>query len=160
MIFQLPNVHFPEAPAIAAMNPYDELRGYLHSRSLRWSSGAMKGRSEALWEAQNGLDIGTEQADVGPGGVRTIQEQFPPQSLNTLAFAGFRGIYIDRHGFWDRGATITSQLQALLGEQPLLSRDHRLEFFNLTSFATALRAKYTAEQWETEERRALARPSR
>ena len=159
MIFQLPNVHFPEVPSVAAMNAYDELRGYLHSRSLRWSSGAMKGRPEALWEQRNGLDIGNEPAVVGPEGVRTIHEQFPAEALNTLVFAGFNGIYVDRYGFADRGSMITSQLQALLREPPLLSKDHRLEFFDLTPFATALRAKYTSEQWETETRKALALPS-
>jgi len=158
MIFQLPNVHFPEVPSVVAMNAYDELRGYLHSRSLRWSSGAMKGRPEALWEQRNGLDIGNEPAVVGPEGVRTINEQFPPEALKTLVFAGFDGIYIDRYGFADRGIMITSQLQGLLGEPPLLSKDRRLEFFNLTSFATTLRAKYTPEQWETERRKALTLP--
>jgi hypothetical protein len=119
----------------------------------------MKGRPEALWEQRNGLDIGNEPVIVGPEGVRTIHEQFPAEALNTLVFAGFNGIYIDRYGFADRGSMITSQLQALLGEPPLLSKDRRLEFFNLTSFAAALRAKYTAEQWETERRRTLTLPS-
>jgi hypothetical protein len=119
----------------------------------------MKGRPEAHWEQRNGLDIGNEPAVVGPEGVRTIHEQFPAEALNTLVFAGFNGIYIDRYGFADRGSMITSQLQALLREPPLLSKDHRLEFFDLTPFATALRAKYTSEQWEAETRKALALPS-
>ena len=156
MIFQLPNVHFPEGRLIPGMHQYDELRGYLHSRSLRWSSGAMRGRPDALWEAHHGLDIGELPPDLRRDDVRTKQQQFPPEALNTLVFAGFSGIYIDRNGFWDKAAMITSQFQTLLGEQPLLSKDRRLEFFNLTSFAASLRAKYTAEQWEAEQRTALA----
>ncbi|HXN86136.1 MAG TPA: hypothetical protein VN867_08695 [Candidatus Binataceae bacterium] len=159
MIFQLPNVLFPESTPLGDMSEYDELRGYLHSHSLKWSSGAMTGRLCALWAAHHGLDIGEQQAETGPDGVRTLHIQaFPLETLNTLVFAGFSGIYVDRHGFWDRGATITSQLKTLLGEQPLLSKDHRLEFFNLTSFAAGLRAKYTPEQWEAERRTALALP--
>jgi phosphoglycerol transferase len=159
MIFQLPNVRFLNTRPIEAMHEYDELKGYLHSRSLRWSSGAMRGRPEALWAERNGLDIGAEQADPGAEGNRTINVQFPPQALNTLAFAGFSGIYVDRYGFWDRGGSITSQLQSLLGEAPIVSKDRRLAFFNLSAFAQALRAKYTPEQWEAERRKVLALPS-
>jgi hypothetical protein len=159
MIFQLPNVRFLNTRPIEAMHEYDELKGYLHSRSLRWSSGAMRGRPEALWAERNGLDIGAEQADPGAEGNRTINVQLPPQALNTLAFAGFSGIYVDRYGFWDRGGSITSQLQSLLGETPIVSKDRRLAFFNLSAFAQALRAKYTPEQWEAERRKVLALPS-
>jgi hypothetical protein len=159
MIFQLPNVHFPETRPIEGMHEYDELKGYLHSRSLRWSGGAMRGRPEALWAERNGLDIGAEQADVGAEGNRRIDVQLPPQALNALAFAGFSGIYVDRYGFWDRGGSITSQLQSLLGEAPIVSKDRRLAFFNLSAFAQALRAKYTPEQWEAERRKVLALPS-
>jgi phosphoglycerol transferase len=160
MIFQLPNVHFPEGKLIPGLHQYDELKGYLHSHSLRWSSGAMRGRPAALWEAHHGLDIGEQEAETGPDGVRTLHIQIlPPEALNTLVVAGFKGIYIDRNGFLDRGAAITSQLRTLLAEQPLRSKNHRLEFFNLTSFTAALRAKYTAEQWEAERRTALALPS-
>ena len=119
----------------------------------------MTGRPDALWEARNGLDIGEQEAETGPDGVRTLHIQIlPPEALNTLVVAGFKGIYIDRNGFLDRGAAITSQLRTLLAEQPLRSKNHRLEFFNLTSFATALNAKYTAEQWEAARRAALALP--
>jgi len=160
MIFQLPNVRFPATtPPIAAMQAYDELRGYLRSRSLRWSSGAMRGRPEALWAERNGLDIGADQADAGSKGERRINLQLPPQALNTLAFAGFSGIYIDRQGFWDLGVSIISQLQSLLGETPIVSQNRRLAFFNLSAFAQALRAKYTPEQWEAERRRVLELPS-
>jgi phosphoglycerol transferase len=158
MIFQLPNESFPEAPPIATMQEYDELRGYLHSRSLRWSSGAMKGRPEALWVDYNGLDIVVEQtAAASSGEERKLWLLFQP-ALDTLAFAGFSGIYIDRHGFHDNGTSITSHLQTAVGRPPLTSEDQRFEFFNLVDFQQALRAKYTPEQWEAKRRKALALP--
>jgi phosphoglycerol transferase len=159
MIFELPNAKFPEAKPIGAMGPYDDLRGYLHSRSLRWSGGAMRGRPEALWPERNGLDVGTVKAAADPQGQNKIALQLSPQALDALALAGFGGIYIDRKGFWDLGASITSQLQATLGEVPLESENHRWVFFNLTSFAEALHTKYSPEQWYTERNKILEVPS-
>ena len=119
----------------------------------------MRGRPEALWAERNGLDLGAEEADVGAKGDRKIDLQLPPQALNALAFAGFSGIYVDRYGFADRGGSITSQLQSLLGKAPIVNKNRRLAFFNLSAFAQALRAKYTAEQWEAKRRKALELPS-
>lgn len=159
MIFQLPNVPFPETQPIAQMQPYDELKAYLHSRSLRWSAGAMKGRPEALWATRSGLDLGGEQDDPGPRRNRRIVLQLPPQALNTLVLAGFSGIFIDRLGFWDRGIFLISQLQSLLSEAPIESEDGRYAFFNLSAFARAQRTKYSPEQWKAERRRTLEVPS-
>ncbi len=152
MIFQLPNEGFPELGPIAAMGPYDELKGYLHSHSLRWSSGAMRGRPEALWPQRNGLDVGTDaQAMAKHRVVLTLA----PQAVEALAIAGFSGIYIDRQGFWDLGASIVTQLQSLFDETPFESENRRFVFFKLSAFAASLRAKYTPAQWEAEHRRVL-----
>ena len=58
-VFQLPYVPFPEGipqtpvggPLATYATKYEPLRGYLHSSTLRWSYGAMKGRSDD-WAAQ------------------------------------------------------------------------------------------------------------
>jgi len=155
MIFELPNVPFPETHPIAQMEAYDELRGYLHARSLRWSAGAMKGRPEALWPQRNGLDPGYEEGQASLLINRRIALRLPPQALSTLTFAGFSGIYIDRQGFWDLGASIISQLQSLLGEAPIESEDGRFAFFNLSTFAKKLHQKYSPEQWEAQRRKTL-----
>ena len=42
MVFQLPYLRFPENGPIFDMLDYSHARGYLHSRSLRWSYGALK----------------------------------------------------------------------------------------------------------------------
>jgi hypothetical protein len=154
MIFQLPNEGFPELAPIVSMGPYDELRGYLHSRSLRWSSGAMRGRRAALWPERNGLDFAEGTFTANRSRPR-IDLRLGPQAVDALAFAGFSGIYIDRRGFWDLGDTITSQLQALLGKARIERDDRRILFFDLSSYAQKLRAKYTPEQWEAERRKVL-----
>ena len=52
MIFQLPYIPFPEYPSVNQMKDYDLFRGYLHSKNLRWSYGAMKGREGDSWQKQ------------------------------------------------------------------------------------------------------------
>jgi hypothetical protein len=59
-----------------------------------------------------------------------------------------------------RGVSITLQLQSLLGEAPIVSKNRRHAFFSLSAFAQALYAKYTPEQWEAERRKVLALPMR
>ncbi len=88
MIFELPNVNFPEAKPVGAMRGYDELRGYLHSRTLRWSAGAIRGRPEALWTERNGLNLGTEQIGAPAIGNPAVVVQLPLQAV----CARFRGI--------------------------------------------------------------------
>lgn len=112
MIFQLPYDPFPESPPIHAMTDYDELRGYLHSGSLRWSYGAIRGRADDEWLAA----VSREPVD---------------QMLLTIAAAGFGGIYIDRYGYSDSAAALESQLRTLLGNGPIVSDGGRLSFFLL-----------------------------
>ena len=86
-VFQLPYVPFPEGypqtpvggPLATYATKYELLRGYLHSSTLRWSYGAMKGRS-ADWAAQ-------------------LAGQ--PLSLVTAAAAagGFDGVWVDPAAF-------------------------------------------------------------
>src|SRR5690606_25825939 len=48
-IYQLPYIGFPEVAPIQQLGSYDPLVGFLHSRTLRWSSGGMKGRPGDLF---------------------------------------------------------------------------------------------------------------
>src|SRR5205085_2127797 len=43
MIYQLPYMPFPEVGPVNGITNYDLFRPYLHTRTLRWSYGAMKG---------------------------------------------------------------------------------------------------------------------
>lgn len=128
MIFQLPVVAFPTNPPIRRMVDYDLLKGYLHSSSLRWSYGSVKGREEALW----GECLALQPVDW------LVWE---------VIFAGFSGIYVDRYGYSDSASSLESRLSHLLGEVPLVSDNGRLAFFSLTSLAASMRAKSTATEW-------------
>jgi phosphoglycerol transferase len=93
MVFQLPVMLFPEAWPIHEMGDYEHLRPYLHSKSLRFSYGSNKGRSDTAWQ--------------------TEAEQKPPAELaRLLEMAGFAAIYINRKGYADNGAALIGGLQA------------------------------------------------
>lgn len=115
MIFQLPYVPFPESPPVHRMTDYDHLRPYLHSKTLRWSYGAMRGREGDAWQ-------------------KRISSQPLDQMVKTLAESGFAGIYLDRFGFIDQGAALESQLTSLLGSRPIVSDNQRLLFFSLAEY--------------------------
>jgi hypothetical protein len=113
MIFELPYAAFPgQAPSNTQMSGYDELKGYLHSSSLRWSGGAMIGRDDDLW-------------------IRNVSAKPTRQLVASVLAAGFSGIYIDRYGYADHGANIEARLAELLGKEPLVSGDGRHSFFLL-----------------------------
>lgn len=137
MIFQLPYVAFPEAPPVNRMYDYDHLRAYLHSKNLRWSYGTMKGRDVDRWQRR--------------------VSSLPPSTLaETLTFAGFKGIYLNRDGYSDRAATLEAELISALGAKPLISNDQRLEFFDLTDLGRRLHSAYPDASWELMHERALA----
>lgn len=83
MIFQLPYVPFPENPPLHRMEDYEHLGGgYLYSKELRWSYGAMKGRAGDAWQ-------------------KFAVSQPVGEFLEMICRVGFEGLYIDRYGYED-----------------------------------------------------------
>jgi phosphoglycerol transferase len=118
MIFQLPYCPFPENPPINNMADYDELKGYLHSDSLRWSYAAMRTRPTDRWLA-------------------TVSAYPVDRMLSAIADAGFAGLYIDRNGYKDHGRELEEQVKLLLGQEPIVGEDERLSFFLISQRAVA-----------------------
>ena len=110
-IFQLPYVPFPEYPPVFGMVDYDHLRGYVHSDSLRWSYGGVKGR-ESEWQS----NLVTQPLDVMVAG---------------MAAAEFDGLYVDRAGYPDEATQLESGLIPILGNPLFESEDGRLAMFDL-----------------------------
>jgi phosphoglycerol transferase len=136
-IFQLPCVPFPEL-LVNHVFSSDLFRGYLHSTTLRWSSGAFKGRPVDYWQ-------------------REVSRQPADKLAETVALAGFAGIYLDRNGFADAGASLESQLGRLLHCQPVVSSNQRLAFFDLTHYQQDLRERLGESEWQRK-REAVLRP--
>jgi phosphoglycerol transferase len=115
MVFQLPYIPYPENPPVLAMVDYDQFFGYLNSKDLRWSYGANRGREGDLW-------------------IRKVSQEKVPDLLNNLINEGYAGITIDRNGYEDSAAAITSELTTILKQQPIESRDHRYLFYSLVNY--------------------------
>ncbi|HEX7771684.1 MAG TPA: hypothetical protein VF435_04640, partial [Pyrinomonadaceae bacterium] len=128
MIFQLPYIPFPEHPPVNDMVDYDHFKAYLHSRALRWSYGALRGREGDAWQ-------------------KSIATRPLPELVEALAFSGFNGIYIDRFGYSDRGAALESELSGIVGKTPIVSNSGRLSFFSMLEYNQHLRERYTESEW-------------
>jgi phosphoglycerol transferase len=112
-IMQLPAVWFPEFGALHEMEDYDHLRGFLHSSRLRWSYGAVPGRSTHRWQQE-------------------VAALPVPGMVSRLSNAGFSGIYINTLGYKDRGRKLLEQLRSYLGAEPLVGgAKDELRFFRL-----------------------------
>ena len=109
-IFQLPLMAYPESPPVNELGDYELFRGYLHSSTLRWSYGAIKGREASQWQ-------------------RSVFALPFEMSMAQIRARGFSGIYLDRRGFRDNTAEMA--LRSLLGP-PMVSQDGRLLFFNMS----------------------------
>ncbi len=123
MIFQLPYVDFPENPAVNQMQDYEHFRPYLHSKTLRWSYGAIKERDNARWQ------MTTANLPV---------DQF----LETISLAGFSGVYVDRKGYADYGTDLETKLRSLLNVEPLISANKQMSFFDLGIYNSQLAARF------------------
>jgi phosphoglycerol transferase len=115
-VLQLPYVPYPENGPVNGMLDYDLFKGYLHSRHLRWSYAATKGRP-ADWQ--------DDTASLAPGELAMLSTT-----------AGFGAVYVDRAGFVDHGAAIDAALTKVTGAGPAAaSADARLEFYDLRPLA-------------------------
>ena len=119
MVFQLPYAPFPENPPVNAMLDYNHLRAYLHSRTVHWSYGTMKGRNDDLWQ-------------------RSVSSEPTDQFLKDIIAAGFNGIWINRAGYADGAAQIERQLEDELEVKPMLNDDNTLLFFNMKDYIDKL----------------------
>jgi phosphoglycerol transferase len=135
-VFQLPYVFFPEAGQIFGTGPYDQVRGWLHADSLRWSWGSVRGR-EGDWQA-------------------AVTRLTAPDGLDALTAVGFSGLMIDRAGYEDQGALIEYGYTTTLGQEPRVSPDGRLLFYDLREWARGLRERLTPAQIEELRRKTLA----
>lgn len=115
-ILQLPYVAYPEEPPQVRMNDYDHLRGYLHSDTLRWSYGSIKGTDQ--WKRE----------------LSSLEVRELPAAA---AAVGFDAIWVDRFGYADGGESLEASLRQTLGP-PLVSGNKRMALFALASIGQML----------------------
>lgn len=114
MVYQLPFIPFPENGRGATISN-DLLKPYLHSTSLRWSAGYVKGRDP-------GWQVVQSRGSAG-------------QVVELLRALGFGGVVLHRDGYPATpdnpltAAAITAQLDAELGPPAAQDTDGRLTFW-------------------------------
>ena len=111
MVFQLPVIDFPEHGDVLRLSAHDEIKeGYLHSKTLRWSSGGVRGREgEWQWPASQ-----LPMADLVRG----------------VTAMGFSALTIDRYGYPRNARPEVRELSELLGP-PIARRGDRLLAWDL-----------------------------
>lgn len=122
-VFQLPIVKFIEyGRSPGRLRAYETVRPYLHSRTLKWSYGPMRGR-DADWQS-------------------ALASTKPADLLPKLAAVGFDGILVDRLGVADP-ESLSRTLEELTRAKPLASPDGRLEFFDMRDYQSRFRRQRT-----------------
>lgn len=110
--------HEPGSPGTIAN--YDMVRGYLHTRTVRWSFGMVRGRGNDAW-------------------VRAVAELPARELLRQVALAGFQGLLIDRRGLHpQRQKQLMREWDQLLGpDSPrIVSDDLGLTVLDLRGLST------------------------
>jgi hypothetical protein len=85
-VFCLPYVPYPEVPELHKMTAYEHARGYLHTQTVSWSFGAMKGREADAWQGDVATPLKKEFVEI-------------ETMLKRLVARGFDGVFIDSRGF-------------------------------------------------------------
>ncbi len=128
MIFQLPYVSYPESAGYFRSGGYDHLRPYLHSSSLRWSFGAVRGRE-------------------GDSLALMIATLPPREMLEKMVLAGYEGLFIDRLAYQDLAQHLEATFTDMIGVRPMDGDEHRWLFFSLLDYKAKLRNSYSPEEW-------------
>jgi hypothetical protein len=69
--------------------------------------------------------------------------------IDAIAYAGFRGLYIDRYGYEDNGIAVDEHLHRLLNKMKYLeSANKRLVFFDLEDYIEKLKHSTTEADWK------------
>ncbi|WP_353650872.1 hypothetical protein ABLG96_08255 [Nakamurella sp. A5-74] len=126
-VFQLPFRAYPEGELIDGTTESDQLRGLLHTRSLRFSAGGIKGRPQTDWPAEV---VALPTADF----------------LTDIAIVGYSGIVIDRLAVPDRGASLLRRLEPTLRQPTVTSVDGRFAYLSLDTVLAGVESSMTPQQ--------------
>ncbi len=112
LIYQLPYIAFPESPPVNGATDSDQLRMFLHSSTLTWSGGGIKGR---------------EPIDkVGAYASLPV-----PRMKESLAAINACGVVIDRVALGDKSAELQGAISQSFGSTAVISPDGRFAFVRL-----------------------------
>ena len=137
MVFQLPYFKFPENGPINGLGDYELFKGYLFSKNIKWSYGGYRGRDSDLWN-------------------QYITSLPPKEMLEKISIVGFNGLYIDKKAYTEEEfSKLENEIKSLTNEEPMISLNKDLYFFNLVNFSNNIKSKYTKAQFEKEKNKIL-----
>lgn len=114
MIYQLPYHQYPEDGSVNDMSDYSLLTGYIHSDTLKWSYGTMRGSIEDKWN-------------------ENVNKMKLNDMVRYLSENGFAGIYIDRRAYeQEELRELEDNLTKTIGSAPIISENENLSFFKFT----------------------------
>lgn len=117
MVFELPFRMYPNDDGGPRMQPYENLKPYLASSTLRWSYPAMSNQ-QARWQQAAAL--------------------LAPQRLaRELASQGFAAVLVDRDGYADGGTAIVGALTEATGLEAVLGETPRYIVLDIRRLASA-----------------------
>jgi phosphoglycerol transferase len=103
-------MQFPESSGQHKLVDCDQLRPFLHTKSLRWSAGAASDR-EIIRQH------------------RALAAM--PINIEAIRKAGFSAILIDNNGYVDEAKGLRNHIQSLVRTEPIVSSDGRWVTFPL-----------------------------
>jgi hypothetical protein len=117
MVFELPFRMYPNDDGGPRMQPYENLKPYLVSSTLRWSYPAMSNQ-QARWQQAAAL--------------------LPlPRLARELASEGFAAVLVDRDGYADSGAAIVAALKESTGQDAVLGETPRYIVLDIRRLASS-----------------------
>ena len=112
MVFQYPHMSSPESHVINKLGEYRQVVGFLHSDTIKWSFGGIKGRESDAW-------------------IKKLQKLPLEKQIDILRSSGFDGIWVDLRGYKDGGKEIESNLSRILGTKPIVSHYKTRLFYKM-----------------------------
>ena len=112
-VYTLPEQQFPESPGPGRLLDYDSGLGYLHSKTLKWSYGAVRNRQGRWLLRMSALGL--------------------PRKFEVVSACGFGAVWLDRAGYPDP-VGLSVQLHRLFDVKPTVSEDGRWEFYSLVNY--------------------------
>lgn len=130
-IFQLPYHSYPEGGMEVNMEQDRLFVGYLFSEDLSWTYGAYKGSRSDKW-------------------CKKVSTYDTKKLLDTIIYMDFKGIYIEKNGYTEENAgLLLNSLTDLLGQQPLVSDNGLLYYYDLKDYYNNAKATQTEEEWNS-----------
>lgn len=126
-VFQYPYIEWPEGPQMNRMHSNDQLKLYLHSSTINWSGGGIKGRPQIEWQ-------------------KSITATDTTTMVTSLAIIGFSGIVVDRWALDNDGQAFEANLSAQLGPAVTTTRENRFSYFDLSAVVAEVEARMSVAE--------------